>query len=115
MDTDHLGNVNNLAEKDFSMGVGLPSMGRWDIDKRIWNKSDFWLEVRKETLDMVLQHLGDERKLDRACFEMAVKGEQGCDIVCDEGLKDSIRKLWVSNMAVPKRIWNFELLASPFI
>ena len=85
-------------ERFFHDGAGLPSMGRWDIDKRIWNNSDFWLELRKETLDMVLQHLGDERKLDRACFEMAVKGEQGCDIVCDEGLKDSIRKLWVRKL-----------------
>lgn len=56
------------------------------------------MELRKETLDLVLQHLGDERKLDRACFEMAVKGEQGCDIVCDEGLKDSIRKLWIRKL-----------------
>ena len=50
-------------------------MGRWDIDKRVWSQNGFWTELRGETLDLILQHLGDDKKLDRACFEMA--GERG--------------------------------------
>jgi len=68
-------------ERQFHDGAGLPSMGRWDPDKRIWNNNTFWRELRKETMDLIVQHLGDERKLDRACFEMAVKGEAGCSVV----------------------------------
>ena len=85
-------------ERSFHDGAGLPSMGRWDVEDRIWNCSDFWKELRKETLELIVQHLGDERKLDRACFEMAVKGEAGCDIVCDENLKENIRNLWISKL-----------------
>ena len=49
-------------------------------------------------MDLIVQHLGDERKLDRACFEMAVKGEAGCDIVCDENLKQNLRELWMRKL-----------------
>lgn len=84
-------------ERQFHDGAGLPSMGRWDPDKRIWNNT-FWRELRKETMDLIVQHLGDERKLDRACFEMAVKGEAGCDIVCDENLKQNLRELWMRKL-----------------
>ena len=83
-------------ERQFHDGAGLSSMGRWDADKRIWSETPFWKELRKETLDMVLQHVGDERKLNRACFEMAVRGEDGCDIVRNEELKNKIRSLWIS-------------------
>ena len=85
-------------ERQFHDGAGLPSMGRWDPDKRIWNNNTFWRELRKETMDLIVQHLGDERKLDRACFEMAVKGEAGCDIVCDENLKQNLRELWMRKL-----------------
>ena len=85
-------------ERQFHDGAGLPSMGRWDPDKRIWNNSVFWQELRQETMDLIVQHLGDERKLDRACFEMAVKGEAGCDIVCDENLKQNLRELWMRKL-----------------
>ena len=66
-----------------------------DADKRIWSETPFWKELRKETLEMVLQHVGDERTLNRACFEMAVRREEGCAIVCDENLKAKIRALWI--------------------
>ena len=70
-------------------------MGRWDTDKRIWSETPFWKELRKETLEMILKHIGDERTLNRACFEMAVRGEEGCAIVSDEELKAKIRALWI--------------------
>ena len=73
-------------------------MGRWDVEKRIWSDSKFWKELRAETLDLIIQHLGDERKLDRACFEMAVKADSGCDIACDETFKENIRKLWIRKL-----------------
>ena len=85
-------------ERQFHDGAGLPSMGRWDVEHRIWSDTPFWKELRKETLELVVHHLGDERKLDRACFEMAVKGEQGCEIVCDETLKSNIRALWTRKL-----------------
>ena len=50
---------------------------------------------------MVLQHVGDERKLNRACFEMAVRGEDGCDIVRNEELKNKIRSLWIHLLKKP--------------
>ena len=85
-------------ERQFHDGAGLPSMGRWDVEHRIWSDTPFWKELREETLKLVIRHLGDERRLDRACFEMAVKGEQGCDIVRDEALKNNIRALWISKL-----------------
>ena len=48
-------------ERQFHDGEGLSSMGHWDADKRIWCETPFWRELRKETLEMVLQHVGDER------------------------------------------------------
>ena len=70
-------------------------MGRWDADKRVWSETPFWKELRRETLEVILQHVGDERKLNRACFEMAVRGEEGCAIVGDEVLKGKIGALWI--------------------
>lgn len=52
--------------------------------------------VETGTVALVEKHLGDERALDRACFEMTVKGEEGCGIVRDEKLKDEIRSFWIS-------------------
>ena len=70
-------------------------MGRWDVHKRIWCETPFWQELREKTLEIILQHLGDERKLSRACFEMVVRGQDGCGIVRDEVLKDNVRTLWI--------------------
>lgn len=86
-------NVNNRARSDSS---GLSSTGRWDVEQRVWCEDSFWTELRAETMKLILQHLPDSLCLDRACFEMAVKGEQGCDIVKDETLKQKIRSLWIS-------------------
>eukprot|EP00435_Cladocopium_sp_Y103_P028049 s1714_g7.t1 len=56
---------------------------------------DFWKQLRKSTIELIENHLGDKNRLDRACFEMAVKGEAGCSIVADEKLKEDIRRLWI--------------------
>eukprot|EP00435_Cladocopium_sp_Y103_P068936 s20_g32.t1 len=82
-------------ERQFHDGAGLSSMGRWDVEQRVWSDGPFWRELRERTMQLILQHLPDERALDRTCFEMAVKGEAGCGLVQDEGLKDSIRRLWI--------------------
>jgi hypothetical protein len=80
----------------FHDGAGLLSMGRWDVENRIWSMCEFWKQLRTGTVALIEKHLGDARALDRACFEMAVKGEKGCSIVRDETLKDEIRKFWIS-------------------
>ncbi|CAL1134668.1 unnamed protein product [Cladocopium goreaui] len=59
------------------------------------NPSAFWERLRKGTVELIEKHLGDERALDRACFEMAVRGEAGCSIVRDEKLKNDIRLFWI--------------------
>ena len=41
----------------------------------------FWKQLRQGTIALIEAHLVDPRELDRACFEMAVKGEEGCNIV----------------------------------
>ena len=46
-------------------------------------------------MELILSHLPDPHALDRACFEMAVKGEDGCWLVKDEALKQKIRQLWI--------------------
>ena len=79
----------------FHDGAGLLSMGRWDVEQRIWSKGAFWERLRKGTVELIEKHLGDERALDRACFEMAVRGEAGCSIVRDEKLKNDIRLFWI--------------------
>ena len=78
-------------------GLGAPAsaMGRWDVEQRIWSKGVFWERLRKGTIELIEKHLGDERALDRACFEMAVRGEAGCNIVRDEKLKSDIRLFWI--------------------
>ena len=65
------------------------------MEQRIWSKGPFWEKLRKGTVDLIEKHLGDERALDRACFEMAVRGEAGCSIVRDEKLKNDIRLFWM--------------------
>ena len=80
----------------FHDGAGLASMGRWDVEKRIWSQSSFWKVFRQKSLDLVCSYLAKGCTLDRVCFEMAVKGESGCALVKNEELKESLRKLWVS-------------------
>ena len=83
-------------ERQFHDGAGLSSMGRWDVEQRVWCEDSFWTELRGETMKLILQHLPDSLSLDRACFEMAVKGEEGCGIVKNETLKQRIRDLWIT-------------------
>ena len=83
-------------ERQFHDGAGLSSMGRWDVEPRVWCEDSFWTELRGETMKLILQHLPDSLSLDRACFEMAVKGEEGCGIVKNETLKQRIRDLWIT-------------------
>ena len=78
-------------ERQFHDGAGLTSIGSWDFENRTWSKGPFWDELRKGSLDMIQAHLGRGMALDRACFEMAVKGEEGCSIVKDERLKEKLR------------------------
>eukprot|EP00435_Cladocopium_sp_Y103_P066703 s951_g29.t1 len=82
-------------ERQFHDGAGLSSMGRWDVEQRVWSQGPFWQELRRETLSLILRHQLDEKAVDRACFEMAVKGEAGCALVRDENLKQEIRQLWI--------------------
>ena len=82
-------------ERQFHDGAGLTSIGRWDFENRIWSKGPFWDELRKGSLGLIQAHLGPSLTLDRACFEMAVKGEQGCSIVKDEQLKEKLRSFWI--------------------
>ena len=57
----------------FHDGSGLTSMGRWDVEKRIWSQNDFWKSLRKKSLELVGKFLPQGVTLDRICFEMAVK------------------------------------------
>eukprot|EP00435_Cladocopium_sp_Y103_P070380 s20_g35.t1 len=70
-------------------------MGRWDVEQRVWCESNFWKELRHKTMELIIRHLPDEKALDRACFEMAVKGESGCGLVQHETLKNNLRILWI--------------------
>ena len=83
-------------ERQFHDGAGLTSIGRWDFEERIWSGGHFWEELRTGSLELIQCHLGHGLTLDRACFEMAVKGDAGCGIVKDEQLKDKLRKFWIS-------------------
>ena len=40
----------------FHDGCGLASPGRWDLEKRIWNKDPFWENLRKGSMDIILPH-----------------------------------------------------------
>ena len=96
---DLQGSVNNQAKNDSSTTEQACLQWEDGIQTREFGTTTlFWRELRKETMDLIVQHLGDERKLDRACFEMAVKGEAGCDIVCDENLKQNLRELWMRKL-----------------
>ena len=32
-------------ERQFHDGAGLTSMGRWDVEQRVWNMDAFWREL----------------------------------------------------------------------
>ena len=75
-------------------------MGRWDVEKRTWNMDAFWMELRQGSLKLIQDHLKNDLGLDilalgRVCFAMAVKGEEGCELVKDERLKEKLRGFWI--------------------
>eukprot|EP00435_Cladocopium_sp_Y103_P040883 s974_g11.t1 len=82
----------------FHDGCGLASPGRWDIEKRVWNNTPFWNNLRKATVELVLQSCGGLQKLDRMCFEMAAKGEAGCDLMKDKALEQRLVELWKESL-----------------
>ena len=82
----------------FHDGCGLASPGRWDIEKRVWNNTPFWNNLRKATVELVLQSCGGLQKLDRMCFEMAAKGEAGCDLMKDKVLEQRLVELWKESL-----------------
>ena len=55
----------------------------------------FWEALREESLKLIVQHAEGETELDRACFYMAARGEQGCALVRNEQLKQQLRALWI--------------------
>ena len=44
-------------------------------------------------MQLVCEHLPPGTNLDRTCFEMAVKGEDGCSLAKNEELKQCLREL----------------------
>ena len=54
-------------DRFFHDGAGLLSMGRWDVEKHIWSMGQFWKRLRKETVSLVEQHLGDAPKTSSKC------------------------------------------------
>ena len=45
-----------------------------------------------------MEGCGGISKLDKACFEMAVKGEQGCNLVKDENIRDKLLESMTSSL-----------------
>ena len=82
----------------FHDGCGLASPGRWDLEKRIWNRDLFWENLRKGSMEIILQHCGGLQSLDRMCFEMAAKGEEGCTLVKNETVKQQLVDFWSSSL-----------------
>ena len=76
--------------KDFHDGAGLASPGRWDVENRQWNNEDWVAKLRSDLLKIVVERCGGFHKFDKVCFDMSVKGEAGCGMVKDEGLKELI-------------------------
>ena len=82
----------------FHDGCGLASPGCWDLEKRRWNKDSFWNNLRKDSMEAVLEHCGGQTHLDRMCFEMAAKGEAGCTLMKDEVLKQKLVDIWCKSL-----------------
>ena len=83
----------------FHDGCGLASPGRWDLEKRIWNRDRFWESLRKGSMEIILQQCGGIQSLDRMCFEMAAKGEEGCTLVKNEKVKQQLVEFWSNSLA----------------
>ena len=83
----------------FHDGCGLASPGRWDLEKRIWNRDCFWESLRKGSMEIILQQCGGIQNLDRMCFEMAAKGEEGCTLVKNEKVKQQLVEFWSNSLA----------------
>ena len=73
--------------KEFHDGAGLTSPGRWDVEQLIWCEGDWVEELRRNIFSVIVEGCGGLHKLDKACFEMAIKGEQGCSLVKDENIR----------------------------
>jgi len=82
--------------REFHDGAGLASPGRWDLERRTWNTDDFWKKLREGSLRLVLESCGGWQKFDLECFQMAAKGEQGCNLVRDQGLQSKLVDLWIT-------------------
>ena len=90
--------------KEFHDGAGLASPGRWDVERRRWCEESWITELRKDILNIVVEACGGLSKLDKACFEMAVKGEMGCSLVKDENVRG--RLLDAMTAALEKQGWD---------
>lgn len=82
----------------FHDGSGLASPGRWDLEKRVWNRDNFWNSLREDSYNLVLQHCGGQQNFDRICFEMAAKGEEGCKLVKNDALSSQLVQLWCDGL-----------------
>ena len=82
--------------REFHDGAGLASPGRWDLERRTWNTDGFWKKLREGSLRLVLESCGGWQKFDLECFQMAAKGEQGCNLVRDQVLQSKLVDLWIT-------------------
>ena len=92
--------------KDFHDGAGLTSPGRWDVEQRVWCEGGWIDELRNNILSIIEKGCGGLQKLDKACFEMAIKGEQGCGLVKDESIRNKLIETMKTSLG--KRGWNLE-------
>ena len=74
----------------FHDGGCLLSPGRWDRKRRWHPTGERWDGFRKRLRTLVLEKAGGETNLERECFSMA-RGAQGCKLVQDEDLLQSLR------------------------
>ena len=73
--------------KEVHDGAGLASPGRWDVEQRCWCKEEWIKDLRRDRRDIFninVEGCGGLSKLDKACFERAIRGEHGCNLVKDE-------------------------------
>ncbi|CAE7367520.1 unnamed protein product, partial [Symbiodinium pilosum] len=55
--------------------------GRWDPSHRLYCEGAGWRELRTKLEEIVMNHAGGPILFDRVVFEMATKGEAGCNLV----------------------------------
>ena len=65
----------------FMMGRGYALPGRWDPSHRLYCEGAGWRELRTKLEEIVMNHAGGPILFDRVVFEMATKGEAGCNLV----------------------------------